>query len=172
MSLTCRSPFRSASTMLRRVGSARAWKGSSCVSMYIHYHAYNGASRSPRFFRDHRCRLRDTSRQSFQQVNLPSSSHLQCPASQPRTPAIKSSHCVLSPRRWNVPFPLQRRGILEFQFSWTSQREEDFSISHNLIEGAGRYDVRLGELATERGRPRATFSKAEPTDRYLRFRRP
>ncbi len=84
--------------MLRRVGSARAWKGSSCVSMYIHYHAYNGASRSARFFRDLHCGLRDTSRHSLQQVNLLSSNHLQCPASQPRMPARKSSNGVLSPR--------------------------------------------------------------------------
>ena len=88
--------------MLRRVGSARAWKGSSCVSMYIHYNAHNVREGVPVFFRYHHCGLRDTPRHSLQQENLPSSSHFQCPASQPRMPARKSSNGVLSPRRWNT----------------------------------------------------------------------
>ena len=33
------------------------------------------------------------------------------------------------------------------EVSWASQDEGDFSISRSLIEGAGRYDMRLGELA-------------------------
>src|SRR5215471_18934816 len=46
MSPTGRSPSRSACTMRRRVGSASASKGSSCIYMYIYHSAYIDASRS------------------------------------------------------------------------------------------------------------------------------
>src|SRR5262245_13190299 len=51
MSLTGRSPSRSASTMRRRVGSARVSKASSCTTAYIHEDAYlveGRAARTPR----------------------------------------------------------------------------------------------------------------------------
>src|SRR5450755_3330308 len=40
MSLTGRSPVRRASTMRRRMGSARISKTSTCMMTYIHQHAY------------------------------------------------------------------------------------------------------------------------------------
>src|SRR5262245_45928836 len=41
MSLTACSPESSASTMRRRVGSARVWKTSVCILIHMHEYAYN-----------------------------------------------------------------------------------------------------------------------------------
>src|SRR5688572_11813236 len=59
MSLTCRSPPRSASTMRRRVGSARVSKASSCMTMHIHHGAYMSSARGLPKLRDHGARLRE-----------------------------------------------------------------------------------------------------------------
>src|SRR5688572_19887947 len=61
-SLTCVSPWRSASTMRRRVGSARAWNASSCIAVYMHTRACHQASSLLRV----RSRLRPAGQQDDQ----------------------------------------------------------------------------------------------------------
>src|SRR6476660_168825 len=73
--------------MPRRVGSARAWKVSSCDGMYIHYHAYTGAS-SPS-----RCVSA-----TLHFAGISPVIRRRTAASQPLTLATKSSNGVFSPR--------------------------------------------------------------------------